>query len=438
MLAVAQTDTLMTQLQHKLESLALEQLARQTKFVQRTPKKITPLNFVLGLIHIVLTGGCALSSIASTIGLMADQLLSKQAVAERITEAAVKFLEDVLAATLAQHLGAKTPALHPQLAAAFPRVLVRDSTTLTLDASLAEDFPGSRNQTQQETAIVRIQGVFDLVSQAFCSFALTAYTRNDQAAAEDILLLVQPADCVVQDLGFFSLPALRKIADKGAYFLSRWKFGTLLFRADGQTPINLLKALQKHGQLDIRVCVGADEKLPARLVARRLPEAVAAERRRKAKANRDRRCTLSKPYLALLAWEIFLTNIPRAVLTAEQISNLYDLRWRIEIMFKAWKSHFNLRNVPVASAVRVKSHIYAMLIFITLFQTEVYRSLSDTHAMTSDRPLSLLKLAQFFTEQFWAIVSQPPATVLKHIFYHCVYERRNDRRNHVQKMSILT
>jgi hypothetical protein len=94
--------------------------------------------------------------------------------------------------------------------------------------------------------------------------------------------------------------------------------------------------------------------------------------------------------------------------------------------------------VPEASAVRVKSHIYALLIFITLFQTEVYQHLVSDRTMTKDQPLSLLKLAQFFTEQLWAIVSQPAETVLKHIRYHCVYERRTDRRNQIQKMSLLS
>ena len=203
---------------------------------------------------------------------------------------------------------------------------------------------------------------------------------------------------------------------------------------------SLLKALQKSGRLDIELRAGREEQLPVRLVALPVPEAVAAERRRKANTSRDRRLNLSKEHLALLGWEIFITNIPSERLTAGQIADLYDLRWRIEIVFKTWKSHFHLTNVPEASAVRVKSHIYAMLIFITLFQTEVYQRLSCDQghsAQQDDRPLSMLKLAQFFTEQLWAIVSQPSETVLKHMRYHCVYERRTDRRNQVQKMSLL-
>jgi hypothetical protein len=52
--------------------------------------------------------------------------------------------------------------------------------------------------------------------------------------------------------------------------------------------------------LDIDVCVGAKEKLRARLVAIPLPEEVAAERRRKAKANRDRRLKPSQERLAVI------------------------------------------------------------------------------------------------------------------------------------------
>jgi hypothetical protein len=199
-------------------------------------------------------------------------------------------------------------------------VLVRDSTTITLNAALAEDFPGSRNQPQHKTAIMRIQSVFDLVSEAFCSFAMTAYTRNDQAAAEDILPLLQAEDCLIQDLGFFSLPvpqAERKIAAKGAYFLSRLKYGVCLYNPETHTPFALLNTLRKQGHLDIELCAGVQERLPVRLVAIPLPEAVAAARRRKAKANRDRRRHLSKEYLALLSWEIFITNIPSELLTAE-------------------------------------------------------------------------------------------------------------------------
>ena len=119
--------------------------------------------------------------------------------------------------------------------------------------------------------------------------------------------------------------------------------------------------------MDRQFCFG-DKKVRGRLVAVRLPAEVAAERRRLARQNRDRRCPPSAERLALLDWAIFITNVPRTVWSARTVAQMYGLRWRIEIVFKAWKSHFALAQVPAGSKAQVESLIYAKLIFIILFQ----------------------------------------------------------------------
>jgi hypothetical protein len=146
-----------------------------------------------------------------------------------------------------------------------------------------------------------------------------------------------------------------------------------------------------------------------------------------------------------LGWEIFITNVARDVFTAEQIAEIYDLRWRIEIVFKSWKSHFSLTDVPRASAIRVQSYIYAMLIFIAMFQTYMYVRLYQAHYQKNSQQLSLLKLTRFFKEQIWAIIlffqtpeELTPQKLLEQIFYHCVYEARTDRRNYTEKVAALS
>ena len=101
--------------------------------------------------------------------------------------------------------------------------------------------------------------------------------------------IVKPGDLIIRDLGYFVLSVLNAIALKGAFFITRLKHGVSIFELDGKTPFNLLKQLRKYGLLDIDVIVGAKEKLFVRLVAIPVPDDVAAERRRKAKNNRDRR-----------------------------------------------------------------------------------------------------------------------------------------------------
>jgi len=445
MLTLKQADRLAVQFKEKLQNLSPDKLARQSRFVRRAPRKITPINFLIGFFITVLTGANALSALAATIGLLCGCKISKQAIDKRIQASALKFLELVLAAALASTAKTKRQPVYSQALKPFKRVLVQDSTHLTLDPKLAEHFPGSRNQTNKKRAMLKIQTVIDLIAEQFCHFELTAFIKNDQKASPMILQILQAGDLIIRDLGYFALATITAIQRGGAYFLSRLRYGVALYEGDGETPLDLLATVKKFGRLDIDVYVGAKEKLRARLIALPLPDDIAAERRRKAKANRDRRLKPSKEHLELLGWEIFITNVERDVFTAERIAEIYDLRWRIEIVFKSWKSHFSLANVPRASAIRVQSYIYAMLIFVAMFQTYMYVQLYQAHYQKNSQQLSLLKLARFFKEHIWALIlffqtpeELTPQKLLEQIFYHCVYETRTDRRNYTEKIAALS
>jgi len=439
MLPLHKADKLAVQLKQKLQLFSVNRLAIETGFVKRKPKKIWPINFLLGFFIMTLTGANSLSSFATTIGLIGGVRISKQAVDKRIKEPLIRFLESVLALSLLHDIHAGSESLYKNLATKFNRIFVEDSTNIQLDSKLAQEFPGSKNGRGEKYAVLKIQAVFDLLCERFYHFSISAFTRNDQKASKDILTLIKAGDLIIHDLGYFVLSALNEIELKGANFLCRLKQGVNLYETDGNTPFNLFKKLKKYGRLDIDIVMGASEKLHVRLVALPVPEDVAAERRRKAKRNRDRRCNPSKEHLALLGWNILITNIDRELLDGQQLADLYGCRWRIEIIFKSWKSHFSLTNVPKASVIRVKSYIYSMLIFITLFQTwifvRMYRKLCDRKS----EQLSLLKVSRFFKEQIWAIVLYlyNQGYLEDQILYHCLYEPRNKKVNYFQKIAKL-
>lgn len=444
MVSPKQAEQLAVQFKEKLQTLGVDILARQSGFVKRKPRKILPLNFLLGFFKMVLTESSSCRALAVAIGLAACCRLSKQAVHKRLKAPVVAFLELVLSACLAAEIKRLDKTLYPNIFKAFKAIYLQDSTTVTLSQELAKYFPGSRNHTKKQNAIIRIQTVFNLATESFAYFKLTAFTHNDQRASSMILDIAQKGDLVIRDLGYLVLAVVKQLQDKGAYYLSRLKYGITLYEADGETPLHLLKELKKPGRLDRPVCVGQKDKVSARLVAIPLPPQVAAERRRKARANRDRRCAPSKEHLALLGWEIFITNIDNQLMTAEHIAKLYELRWRIETVFKSWKSHFHLSNVPKGSETRAKSYFYAMLIFITIFQTHVYVRLYRANQQRHERQLSFLKLTRFFKDQVWAVVlffEEPlritRAELEEQIFYHCRYDLRTDRQNHVQKIAAL-
>ncbi len=418
-------------LQQRLDRLPLDRLARTSGFRRRQPKKLTPRLFVQAACLLVTLGSVSYRRWAGLIGVVGGCTLAKQSLFERMTAGAVGFLQSVLGALLGSLATPPTSGL--AALDGFGRVLVQDSTTLPLSEKLARWFPGASNQKGAQGGLLRIQACYDLRAQSFVHFSLSSYRRNDQAASPDVLPLVRAGDLILRDLGYFVLEVLEQIAAAHAYFLSRLRLGVRLWAEDGPTPVNLLARLRScPGHFEGHFGLG-EQKLPVRLVAVRLPTQVAAERRRKARQNRDRRSAPSAQRLALLGWAIFITNVPTAVLSAQAVARVYGWRWRIETVFKAWKSYFALTEVPAGSKAQVEALIYAKLIFITLFQGCLWQRWW-VHLDAQGRPaLSLLKVAQ-------AVQSYLLVLVLSHwgvdlalaweqlLNTHCRYERR--RRRH--------
>jgi len=415
-------------------------LARETGFQKRAPRKISPTALLQALTLLAFYSRCSFDLLASLLGLLTTKPLSKQALAKRCTRACVDFVRRALL-ELSTSLVQLPPLRQSGALASFRRVLLHDSTSLALDPRLAKAFPGSKNQSHQAQAGAKIQAVYELLSQRFLHFELSAFTRNDQAAAPDLVPLLHPGDLVLRDLGYFVLRVFAQIQERGAYFLSRFRYGVQLYSPAGQ-PLNLLRLLRRTARLDRTLLLGAQEKLPVRLVAIPLPPAVAAERRRKAKLNRDRRCRPNRESLALLGWLILVTNIPQSTCSAKQLAQIYRLRWRIEILFKSWKSHFKLTQLPAGSPEQIEILLYSRLLFISLFQT-TFGLLSRYFQYTHHRSLSLLRLARFLTEHHAllpALLRHPGGLSLLQalLLKHCTYDKRKNRSNFAENLSALS
>jgi hypothetical protein len=415
-------------------------LAKQTGFARRTARKLTPLLFVQATVLLVSQSAVSFCRWAALVGVLGDRRLSKQALWERISVRAVAFLQAVLALVLARRLQLPAAA-RPAALKSFHRVLLQDSTTIQLAPKLAAAFPGSRNQRGARHGQLKIQALYDLLAQRFVSFSLSGFNRNDQAAAYDVMHGVRAGDLVLRDLGYFVIASLQQIAQAGAFFLSRLRLDTSLWDVRTGKPLNLLGHLQRHGQFDGEVLSGA-AKFPVRLVAVKLPEAVAAERRRKARANRDRRCHPSARSLALLGWAIFVTNVSRTVWRLKTVAQVYGLRWRIETIFKAWKSHFRMTEVPRGSAPQLEAMIYARLIFVTLLAPLCAASPWRKGESTAPPPLSLLKLAGLVADFFLILCLEAAHRKvsdawLLQLNYHGRYELRS-RKHFVDTLMNLS
>lgn len=418
-----------------LADLALLPLARQCGLVRRSPRKIHPLGFLQTSCLLALQPAASLSAWAGLWSLFHARTLSKQAVAKRFSRPAVAFLQRVLQALVARRC--LHPLPRPPGLAHFSRVLIQDSTCVALPQKLARHFPGSYSHSHGRSATLKIQAVYELLSQSCLQFMLGSFSQNDQRASPTILETVRAGDLVIRDLGYAVLAVFQQLQDRGAYFLSRWQPNTTLLDPDDGRPLNLLAKLRAAGQWDGPVWLGQDKKLPVRLVAVPVPESVAAQRRRKLQANRDRRSRPSPERLALAAWDIFVTNVPAAWWPPASVPAVYALRWRIEILFKAWKSHFQLETLTAGSANQVQILIYGRLIWICLFQVTFLSAQAPTAT------LSVIKLAawsqNFLLPCLLARQGIPsPETLWSLLAYHCRYEKRKKRKNFHQKLFSLS
>ena len=135
--------------------------------------------------------------------------------------------------------------------------------------------------------------------------------------------------------------------------------------------------------------VGKGGRVAARLLARRVPQEVAEQRRRQIRAAaKDKGRAPAKGALALAAWNVLITNASTALLSLEEALVLMRLRWQIELLFKLWKSHGKVAQWRTAKPARILCEVYAKLLALVFQQWMIVASGWD------DPERSLFKAAQ--------------------------------------------
>ena len=423
-------------LRASLAALDVEGLARRSGFLRRRPRKIPIADLLLAFCALGPESVLSLERIAAIIGLAAGCRYSKQALHQRLSGTLEHFLSAV-ALALFGHMSA--PLRTQGCFAPFGRVLLHDSTVHSLPSRLAAFFPGSASQKFKNGAALKIQWVCDLLSGSLVQMSLSGFRRNDQAAAADILGVVRKGDLILRDLGFFSLPVLMQLHQRGAFFLSRFRHGVVVRDPQTKKEIDVLKLLRQTERFDGWVLLGEQEHL-MRLVALPVPQEVADRRRALTKNNRDQRRVPSPQRLALMNWSLFVTNVSAEVWPAPRVAKIYRLRWRIEMIFKSWKSHLRLRELNCRSADLVRVSVLLKLLYC-LLTARCFAAL-DARA-PSDRQVSLLRFCRALGQCGLLITAtlldiSPEQLLAHYLAHHAFYEKRSDRRNFTQHLNQLT
>ena len=342
---------------------------RETGFVKRS-SKMGGAEFVQTLSFGWLSNpGATLEELAQTAASIGVKI-SAQGLDQRFTEAGATFLKGVLGEAVSQLIHGKAPVL-PVLRR-FSAVYIQDSSVVDLPEEFREIWPGNGNGRGQGQSAVKIEVRLDLLSGEMIGPFLESGRTHD--AASHIQRQPIPAHSLrIADVGYWSLDELNNISASGGYWLSRLK-NTIRVAHPGSKSQDIVSFL-KHSNdvsMDCHVLVSDQHPTPVRLLAIRVPQEVADQRRRKLREDaKKRQQPVSERSLALADWTVLVTNVPDNLLSLEEALILMRSRWQIELLFKLWKSHGSIdewrSSKPWCILCEVYAKLLAMLIQHWLF-----------------------------------------------------------------------
>jgi Transposase DDE domain len=334
--------------------------AKATQFVRRT----SPLGgatfsqtLVFGFLGNPQASLEELTQTAATLGVP----ITPQALDQRFTPAAAACLEQVLRAAITRLIAADPVAI--PLLERFTAVCIQDSSTIVLPETLAAVWQGCGGTTTTSTAAaLKLQVRLELRTGKLEGPQLQDGRASDRAA---LLPTTLPSGALwLADLGYWSLDTLQTLDQHGVFWLSRLQVQTAIYDTRGQ-QCDLLALLegQPAETMELAVTLGEAHRQPARLLAVRVPPAVADERRRRLHATaRKKGRTVSARRLALAAWTMLVTNVPAERLTVREALVLGRARWQIELLFKLWKSHGRVDESRSLKPWRILCEVYAKLL----------------------------------------------------------------------------
>ncbi len=412
----------------------LLRLALESEFIKRNPKKIDPSNLLSAICEEALTGSPSYNDLAANIDSHEQSNPSRQAVAGRMNDEFKDFMHRLLEAVIARKSGLNglaSPA--GETFRSYQRVLVQDSTIIKLPQALFPEFSGVSNATTK-VCNARIQAVYDLVSGRLVTFTIDPYSKNDLSAAPE--LEIREGDLVLRDRGYLIADEIQRHQDLGAACIYRHKTGMTYLDKTTLKAIDLPALLRKHDSLDMEVFLNNDARTPVRLVAARVDLETAELRRMKAKKE-SKGHNPSQAVLELMDWTIFITTINKTADSFSELLTIYGLRWRIEVIFKAWKSHLGFHVLHRVSERQLSILLEARLLVIAACANILHGFYSRQLKERFDRQLSLLKFMKYISASpgnFLRLLLWNSATpteqleILKSLVKYCCYDKRK-RKN---------
>lgn len=405
----------------------IQKIAIDTGFLIRKGQ-VEPADILYAICCQSIHGTVSFNDVAAKIDAETDVSVSRQAIAKKTGKAScVEFLKKILALVIISRID-KEEIDSLRKADKHKRILVQDSTIIKLPIKLYGFFSGVSNG-HCSVCNARIQCVYDLITGCFISFTIDPYTKNDLKSASE--LNIQEDDLVIRDRGYLTLSEIERHLTSGADCIYRYLSSMILLDRHTGERINLLAELQLKKKLDLQVTLNNENRTKIRIVAVPVSEELANRRRMKAKKEAKR--IPGKECLALMSWSIFITTISEQDANYNFLLKLYGLRWRIEIIFKSWKSNMEFSKIHNVSQKQLSLILYARFIMIIIFIQYIFSPVRVITKGHFKKALSMTKVVRYLIKNTSKIIQIVRAIEnykdklcyhLKALARYCSYDKR--------------
>lgn len=345
----------------------INKLARQTGFIKRS-RKLCASDFV----NTLMFSSCnqATTSLPDMTADLNQQFsvdISKEGLHKKFSSEGVSFLKELLKVQLSQQVSCPENA---DFGKHFAAINIKDSSKFSLPDIYNGDYPGFGNFSKTN-GLMNLQYEYDLMSGRWISLELTSVKRNDQQDSKQTIQSLQKGELYIRDLGYITPTYLKSIIEKKAYFLNRIPPQANIYTCENK-PMDwkhISGKLKKTGMrtLDMDVLIYKRELLKCRLVIEMVTDNEYKNRLRQAERSAKKHGVgLSKEHKLRCRYNAYITNVERKILPIEKIRKTYYLRWQIELVFKTWKSFFEINKLKKVKKERLECQLLSKLIWILL------------------------------------------------------------------------
>jgi hypothetical protein len=345
----------------------INELAEKSGFIKRT-RKLSAAHFVNTLMFSCGNqAGTSLPDIAADLGQQFSVTISKEGIHKKFNPQAVVFLKELIKSHMSEQLVLQADT---ELKKHFKSINIKDSSKFSLPSTYDGAYPGFGNFSKTN-GLMNIQYEYDIMSGNWKALELTTIHKNDQQDSKQTSESIRQGELYIRDLGYITPTYLNTIIQKGASFLNRLPAQAIVRTLD-QKQIDWYGIDRKLNKtranaLDMDVLIYQNNPIACRLVVERVSNDVYRKRLKQAEHSAKKHGVgLTQNHKVRCRYNTFITNIDKQILSTEKIRRCYYLRWQIELVFKTWKSFFEISKLKKVKKERFECQLLAKLLWVLL------------------------------------------------------------------------